>query len=147
MEKITINTPINEPIDKVWKCYSDPKHITKWAFADNSWHAPRAINDLRVGGKFMTRMEAKDGSAGFNFTGTYTEIEPPTLSNATVRAKIAYLMDGEDTRTATVKFEEFGPSTIVVVSFDPETENSVEMQRAGWQAILENFKKHVESTR
>lgn len=144
MEKITVQTPINEPIEKVWKYYTDPKHITKWAFADDSWHAPRATNDLRVGGKFLTRMEAKDGSAGFDFTGIYSVVMPPKDSDSPVRAKIAYTMDGEDKRTVTVEFEEFGPSTIAVVTFDPETENPIEHQRTGWQAILENFKKHVE---
>lgn len=136
MKKITVEAPINEPVEKVWKCYTDPKHIMKWAFADDSWHAPRAENDLRVGGRFMTRMEAKDSSVGFDFAGTYTEIVP--------NAKIAYTMDGEDARSVTVEFEEFGPSTITVITFDPETENPIEMQRAGWQAIHENFKKHVE---
>lgn len=137
MKKITVEAPINEPIEKVWQYYTDPKHITKWAFADDSWHAPRAENDLRVGGRFMTHMEAKDESAGFDFAGTYTEIVP--------NKKIAYTMDGEDARSVTVEFEEFGPSTILVITFDPETENPIEMQRAGWQAILDNFKKHVEN--
>ncbi len=125
---------MNESIEKVWDAYTMPEHIMKWAFADESWHAPRAENDLRVGGKFLTRMEAKDGSAGFDFTGTYDEVVP--------RQRIAYTMD--DGRKATVLFEEMGNSTYVKVIFDPESENSVEMQKGGWQAILNNFKKYVE---
>lgn len=135
MEQITVGTTINEPIEKVWSAYTEPKHIIKWAFADNSWHAPRAENDLRAGGKFLTRMEAKDGSAGFDFTGTYTEVIP--------LQKIAYTMD--DGRTALIEFTELGNSTHVAVAFDPETENPVEVQQAGWQAILENFKTYTES--
>ncbi len=145
MKKVTVDTPINESIEKVWLYYTDPKHIRRWAFADDSWHAPRATNDLRVGGKFLTRMEAKDESEGFDFSGTYTDVVPPNPSNPSERAKIAYVMDGEHKRSVSVEFGEFGPSTILVVTFDPETENSIEMQRAGWQAILENFKKHVEN--
>ncbi len=137
MEQITIESPINEPVEKVWRCYTDPKHIMKWAFASDDWIAPRAINDLRVGGVFMTRMEAKDGSAGFDFTGTYTEVVP--------HKKIAYTMSGEDSRRVIVEFEEFANSTTIIVTFDPENENPIEMQRSGWSAILENFKKHVEN--
>ncbi len=144
MERITVQIPINEPIEKVWTYYTDPKHITKWAFADDSWHAPRAENDFRVGGRFKTRMEAKDGSAGFDFSGIYTNVVPPNPSNASERAKIAYTMDGDDKRSVAVEFEEFGTSTIVVVTFDPEMENPLEMQRVGWQAILDNLKKYVE---
>ncbi len=136
MEQITVTTSINSPIEKVWDAYTEPQHITKWAFADDSWHAPHAENDLREGGRFLTRMEAKDGSAGFDFTGTYTEIVP--------LSKIAYLMDGEDKRTAHIDFEAMGDSTRVTVSFDPENENPIEMQKAGWQAILENFKVYSE---
>jgi uncharacterized protein YndB with AHSA1/START domain len=134
MQQITVSTTINEPIEKVWAAYTEPQHITKWAFADDSWHAPKAENDLRAGGRFLTRMEAKDGSIGFDFSGSYTEVMP--------HQKIAYTMD--DNRTAIIVFEELGNSTHIQVSFDPENENPIEMQKAGWQAILENFKKYAE---
>ena len=134
-ERIMVETIVNENVEKVWDAYTSPAHIVKWAFADESWYAPRATNDLRVGGSFLTHMEAKDGSAGFDFTGTYDEVVP--------NKKIAYTMD--DGRKATVEFEELGNSTHVRVTFDPEGENPIEMQRAGWQAILENFKKHAEN--
>ncbi len=134
MEKITVETIVGAPIEKVWRFYSEPKHITQWAFADVSWHAPRAENDLRVGGKFNTRMEAKDGSAGFDFEGIYDDVVP--------NKKIAYTFGG---RKATIFFAQEGSGTKVTVTFDAETENPMEMQRAGWQSILENFKKHVEN--
>lgn len=135
MEQIKVEASINEPVEKVWEAYTNPAHITKWAFADASWHAPRAENDLRVGGKFVTRMEAKDGSAGFDFSGVYDEVEP--------RTRIAYTMDG-DARKVVVTFEEIGNSTHVAVIFDPEKQNPIEMQRSGWQGILENFKTYTE---
>ena len=136
-KQITVQTIINEPVEKVWKDYNDPKCITKWAFASDDWHAPSAENDLRVGGKFMTRMEAKDASEGFDFGGTYTKVVP----NQT----IAYRIDGEDMRKVKIEFEEMGNSTAITVVFDPENINPIEMQRGGWQAILENFKKYSES--
>ena len=136
-ERIMVETIVNENVEKVWDAYTSPAHIVKWAFADESWYAPRATNDLRVGGSFLTHMEAKDGSAGFDFTGTYDEVIP--------HKKIAYTMDGDDKRKVVVTFEELGNSTHVRVTFDPEGENPIEMQRAGWQAILENFKKHAEN--
>ncbi len=137
MEHITVERTINEPVEKVWAAYTEPKHIMQWAFADHSWHAPRAENDLRVGGRFLTRMQAKDGGAGFDFTGSYSEVIP--------LQKIAYTMDGADARKAEITFEEMGNSTHVTVTFDPENENPIEMQKAGWQAILENFRKYAES--
>ena len=139
MSNITVETPINEPVEKVWEVYTNPAHITRWSYADDSWHAPYAENDLRPGGRFRTRMESKDGSAGFDFTGTYTQVVP--------HKKIAYTMDGADTRKVIVEFEEFANSTTVIVTFDPEDENPIEMQRSGWQSILENFKKYVEAVR
>ena len=139
MQQLTTEAIINEPVEKVWQYYTEPAHITKWAFADDSWHAPKAENDLRVGGRFVTRMEAKDGSAGFDFGGTYDEVVP--------NKKIAYTMDfknGETPRKAVIEFQELGNSTHVKVSFDPENENSHELQVTGWQGILNNFKAHVE---
>src|SRR4051812_42055864 len=113
-DQITVQTIVNEPLEKVWDSYNNPKHIVRWAFASADWQCPKAENDLKIGGRFTTRMEAKDGSAGFEFSGTYTEVVPHKL--------IAYTMDGEDKRKATITFEEMGNSTAVSVSFDPENE-------------------------
>src|SRR5690606_33705096 len=135
-QPITIETTINAPIEKVWACWTKPEHITKWNNASDDWHSPQAENDLRVGGKFITRMEAKDGSVGFDFGGTYDEVKEYEL--------IAYTMD--DNRKVKVTFSQHNDEeTKVVETFDPEAENSIEMQRDGWQAILNNFKKYVEA--
>ncbi|MEN9605050.1 MAG: hypothetical protein RJB39_735 [Candidatus Parcubacteria bacterium] len=131
---ITVETTIQAPIEKVWKYWNEPEHITKWAFASADWHAPHAENDLRVGGNFSTRMEAKDGSMGFDMAGTYTEVEE--------FKKISYTFGD---RKATIQFIPEGDVVKVVEIFDAEDENPIEMQRDGWQAILENFKKHVET--
>lgn len=137
MQKIKIETIIKGDIEKVWKFWNEPEHITKWAFASADWECPHAENDLREGGKFLTRMSAKDGSSSFDFTGVYTKV--------VWNEKIEYVMDGDDARIVTISFEEVGEDSIKITEeFDPENENSEEMQRAGWQAILENFKKHVE---
>jgi uncharacterized protein YndB with AHSA1/START domain len=135
-KKITVQTIVNEPIEKVWDAYTNPKHIVKWNFASPDWKCPRAENDLRVGGKFISRMEAKDGSEGFNFSGTYTEVVP--------KKRLAYTMEGEDKRKAEINFEEMGNSTAVTVTFDPENINPIEMQRGGWQVILDNFRNYAE---
>jgi uncharacterized protein YndB with AHSA1/START domain len=132
---ITVEAIVNAPVEKVWKYWSDPEHITRWAFASDDWHAPYADNDLRTGGKFKTTMAAKDGSFSFDFGGEYTQVE----TNKT----IAYVM--EDGRKVTVTFSGDGNETKVVETFDAETLHPVEMQRAGWQAILDNFKKYTES--
>lgn len=134
-EAITVEIIINVEREKVWDFFNDPKHIVKWNHASDDWHSPRAENNLRVGGKFNNRMQAKDGSEGFDFTGTYTEVVAPE--------RLAYTMD--DGRTAAVTFEEMGNSTYVKTVFDPEGENSIELQKGGWQAILDNFKKYAES--
>lgn len=134
-EQITVESIINAPGEKVWRYFTEPEHITQWNAPSDDWHSPRAENDLRVGGKFNYRMEAKDGSAGFDFTGTYDEVVP--------QEKIAYTMD--DGRKAIVTFSQENGATKVAVVFDPENENPMEMQRAGWQAILDNFKRHVEA--
>ena len=133
---ITVQTVISAPIETIWDTWTKPEHITKWAFAADDWIAPRAENDVRTGGKFLTRMEAKDGSTGFDFTGTYTEVEQ--------YKKIAYVMDGDDQRKVVVEFVPESGGIKVTETFDPENENPEEMQRGGWQAILENFKKYVE---
>jgi len=135
---LTVQTVINAPIDKVWKYWNEPEHITKWAFASDDWQAPRAENDLKVGGKFTTRMEAKDGSAGFDLSGTYTEVEP--------NLSIGYTMDGDGKRKVWTLFQKQADDKVKVTSvFEKENENPEEMQRGGWQAILENFKKYVEA--
>jgi len=135
---LIVTALINAPIEKVWEYYNAPEHITKWAFASDDWEAPHAENDLRVGGKFVTTMAAKDKSAQFDFTGTYTEVKEHEL--------LAYTMDGEDKRTVSVVFKPKGEAVRVTVTFDMEHENSREKQEQGWQAILDNFKKHVETS-
>ena len=135
MQKITVETTVHAPIEKVWQCWNKPEHITKWAFASDDWHAPSAENDLRVGGRFKTTMAAKDKSASFDFTGIYTEVVDHKV--------IEYTMD--DGRKVTVAFVPDTNGIKIVETFDPENENSIEMQRAGWQAILNNFKKYVEA--
>ncbi len=136
MKKIKIETVVNSPIDKVWDSWTNPKHITKWAFASDDWEAPHAENDARTGGKFLTRMAAKDGSAAFDFTGTYTNVIP--------NEKIEYTMD--DGRTVTADFQKVSDNSVKIVQeFEMEHENSEEKQRGGWQAILENFKNYTEN--
>lgn len=132
---ITVEATINAPIEKVWECYTRPEHITQWNSASADWHTPRAENDLRVGGKFLSRMEAKDGSAGFDFWGIYDEVKENEL--------IKYTMG--DGRKAEVVFSPNNAYTKVMVNFEAENENSIEKQQGGWQAILDNFKKYVES--
>lgn len=135
MEKITIQTKVNAPVHDVWRYWTDPKHIVNWNQATEDWHTPTAENDLRVGGKFVSRMEARDGSFGFDFGGVYTEVVP--------HQRIAYTMTDE--RSVEIDFSGDNGKTRIVQVFDPERENSVEMQRQGWQAILDNFRKYVES--
>lgn len=137
MEKksITVEATVNAPVDKVWKYWNDPEHITKWCAASDDWHAPRAENDIRTGGKFNTRMEAKDKSFGFDFEGVYSNVKPNEL--------IEY--DMSDMRHVKIEFKETPEGTKVTETFDIENQNPEEMQRDGWQAILNNFKKHTES--
>lgn len=132
--KITVEATIQADKKKVWDYYTNPEHITKWNFADPSWHCPSASNDMRTGGKYSARMEAKDGSFGFDFEAVYTEIVEGE--------KFTYEFGG---RMATVEFNDLENQTQVIVTFDPETENPVEMQQAGWQSILDNFKKYTET--
>ena len=132
---ITIDTTVNAPVEKTWKFWTEPEHIKQWNNASDDWHTPRAENDLKVGGKFLSRMEARDGSFGFDFEGIYDEVEPLSV--------IAYsLGDGRQVRTV---FEGLGDTTRITTNFDAETQNPIEMQQGGWQAILNNFKKHVEA--
>jgi uncharacterized protein YndB with AHSA1/START domain len=133
---ITIETVVNAPIEKVWEAWTNPEYITQWSFASDDWHTPWAKNDLQAGGSFSSRMEAKDGSMGFEFGGVYDTV------TVTANEHIAYTM--EDGRKVKIDFTADGNSTKVVQRFDAESENSVEMQQAGWQAILDNFKKYTE---
>lgn len=133
--KITVETTVNAPVAKVWNAYTTPEDIKQWNTASDDWHTTQSSVDLRVGGAFTSRMEAKDGSFGFDFAGTYTEIVPNAL--------IVYSF-GQ--RTGTVEFiPGANGATAVRVTFDAETEHPVEQQRQGWQAILDNFAKHVEA--
>ena len=132
---ITVETVINAPVQKVWDSFTSPEHITKWYFASDDWHAPKAENDIRTGGKFLTRMEAKDGSFGFDFEGVYDEVR----ANEYIEYHLA------DDRIVKTFFIADDDKTKVVQQFDAEKENPIEMQRGGWQAILNNFKKHTES--
>lgn len=133
--KITVEAIISADTKKVWDYWTKPEHITKWNFATDDWQCPRAEADLRVGGKYFARMEAKDGSFGFDFEAVYDEVID--------QKKLTYTMG--DGRQATTDFENLGGTTKVTTTFDAEGEHDVEMQRAGWQAILDNFKKYVET--
>lgn len=132
---ITVEAIVKAPVDKVWKYWSEPEHITNWAFASDDWHAPYADNDFRAGGSFKTTMAAKDGSFSFDFGGVYVRVENNKL--------IEYTID--DGRKVIITFSADGNTTKVVESFEAETSNPIEMQRAGWQAILDNFKKYTEN--
>lgn len=135
MKHITVETIVNAPVEKVWTAWTEPAHITKWAFASDDWEAPYAENDVTVGGKFLTKMAPKNSTEGFDFTGTYTAVTPHQL--------IEYTMD--DGRKVSVQFQDLDGKTKVIETFEMENENPEEVQRGGWQAILDNFKKHAES--
>ncbi|MFP4975227.1 SRPBCC family protein [Paenibacillus sp. CN-4] len=132
--KITVQTVVQAPVEKVWSYWTEPKHIMKWNQASEDWHVPNAENDLRAGGKFLTRMEAKDGSMGFDFAGVYDEVEPLKWISYTIGdgRKVEITFTGQDTETK------------VVETFDAENTHPVEFQQAGWQAIIDNFKKYTE---
>jgi len=134
-EKITINTTVNAPVEKVWSCWTEPQHIVKWSSASEDWHTPKAENDLRVGGSFNSRMEARDGSMGFDFGGVYDIVD--------THKKIAYTLG--DGRKVSISFNDGANGTEIIQTFDPEGQNPVEMQRYGWQSILDNFKKYTET--
>lgn len=131
---ITVATSIKAPVDKVWKAWTDPGDITQWNFAVDDWHSPRAENDLRQGGKFNYRMESRDGKFGFDFAGEYNDVKEKQL--------IEYTMG--DGRKVNIRFTDKGHETLVEETFEAEDQNSIQMQRDGWQAILNNFKSHVE---
>ncbi len=132
---ITVAANVQAPIDKIWTAWNEPQHVTQWNNASPDWHTPTAENDLRKGGSFKYRMEAKDGSFGFDFEGVYDEVVPNEL--------ISYTMS--DGRKVSTSFNAADNATEVTTTFDAENENPVEMQQAGWQAILDNFKKYTES--
>lgn len=132
---ITVQTTVDAPLETVWSCWTQPEHIMQWNNASDDWHTPRATMDLREGGAFVSRMEAKDGSAGFDFNGVFTKVVP--------HRQIDYTIEGG--RTVSITFEEKNGAVLVTETFEAEDENPVEMQRAGWQSILDNFKKHAES--
>ncbi len=131
--KISVTVKVSAPIDAVWAGYVTPEDIVQWNAASDDWHTTSSKVDLRPGGSFSSRMEAKDGSFGFDFEGTYTNI----IKNELIEYEFG-------DRNAAVSFEEQADGVLVTVEFDAETENPIEMQREGWQAILNNFKKHVE---
>ena len=133
--KITVETVVKAPIAKVWDAWNNPADIKQWNAAQDDWHTTASSVDLREGGKFSARMEAKDGSAGFDFEGIYTRVVPK-------KAVDSRMSDG---REINVEFIERSGEVLVKETFDAETENSPELQRQGWQAILDNFGRHVES--
>ena len=132
---ITVAATVAASPEKVWEYYNGPTHITAWNSASEDWHTPSSNNDLRVGGRFTHRMEARDGSQGFDFSGTYDEVKD--------LERIAYTMD--DGRKAIVDFKDLGGKTEVTVVFDAENEYPVDFQREGWQSILNEFKKYTEA--
>jgi len=131
---ITVEATVNAPVEKVWQYWTKPEHIVKWCYATDDWHTPTAENDLRTGGKFSSRMEAKDGSMGFDFGGVYDKVEDHKYIEYT-------LGDG---RKVTITFDAHGNSTDIKESFEAESTHPTEMQKEGWQAILDNFKKYTE---
>ena len=133
---ITVTNIINAPIEKVWKYWTKEEHVKNWNFAASDWHCPNATNNLQVGGEFHYTMAAKDNSFSFDFWGTYQKIEPE-------KSIEIILGDG---RQMKVGFEPKGASTVVTEQFEPETQNPEEMQKAGWQMILDNFKTYVEKS-
>lgn len=132
---VTVTAIVHADIKKAWDYYTKPEHITKWNFADPSWQCPSASNDMRVGGKYSARMEAKDGSFGSDFEAIYSEIVDG----------VRFTYGIPDGRQVNVVFSKAGDKTDVVVTFDPEEENPIEFQKGGWQAILDNFKSYTES--
>ena len=132
---LTVSSTVNAPIELAWQAFTQPEHITQWNFASDTWECPTASNDLSVGGAFSYRMQAKGGSMGFDFAGTYSKVVPLEQIDYTI---------GD--RTVSVTFEKlFSEKTKITQAFEAENENSLELQQNGWQAILENFKKHVDS--
>lgn len=134
-QQITIDATIDAPVERVWKAYSTPADITQWNFASDDWCCPSAEADLKVGGAYKARMEAKDGSFGFDFEAVYEQVDPH-------KALTLAMSDGRNARTT---FESAGGKTKVTTTFDAEDQSPIDMQRDGWQAILNSFKRHVEA--
>lgn len=132
---ITVEAIIKAPVEKIWKYWTMPEHIKQWNKASDDWHTPYAENDVRTGGKFLSRMEAKDKSVGFDFGGVYDEVKDHKL--------IAYTIG--DGRKVKIIFSGDKNKTKITETFEAENQNPVEMQRSGWQAILDNFKKYTEA--
>lgn len=132
---LTVQTKINAPVEKVWDYWTKPGHITKWCSPSDEWHTPRAENDVRVAGKFSSRMEAKDGSMGFDFSGVYDDVKENEYLEYTI----------DDGRKVYINFSADGDTTTVVEKFEAEEINPIEMQQGGWQAILDSFRKYTES--
>ncbi|UEG49667.1 SRPBCC family protein [Ferruginibacter lapsinanis] len=135
LTKITVEASIDAPVEKVWQLFTSPEHIVKWNNASEDWHTTKAENDLRVGGTFSSRMEAKDGSFGFDFGGVYTKVVP--------NEEIAYTLG--DNRKVVIVFTVSHHKTIVTETFEAEQTNPIDMQKQGWQSIMNNFKKYVEN--
>ncbi len=135
-EKITVSVIVHANLSQTWEAFTSPASIVRWNFASGDWCCPRATNDLRVDGDFNYRMESTDGKAGFDFCGTYTRVLP--------RNRIEYVLG--DGRTVSIEFRDRGQKTEVIETFEAETANPLELQKQGWQAILDNFKKHAEAS-
>lgn len=133
--KITITTTINADLNTVWDCWNNPEDIKQWNAASEDWHTTQSMVDLREGGQFKSRMEAKDGSMGFDFTGTYTKVDKPN--------RIEYVMD--DDREVSIDFKQTEQGITVTETFDAEEQHDAEYQKQGWQSILDNFARYVES--
>ncbi|MGH2624416.1 MAG: SRPBCC family protein [Sphingobacterium sp.] len=133
--EITVEAKVNAPVEKVWHVWNNPDDIMQWNSADPNWHTPSSENDLRVGGKFKNRMEAKDGSFGFDFEGTYTKVD--------LNKEISYTMS--DGRKATTVFDQSNGTTLIQTKFDAEDQNDLSFQKQGWQAILDSFVQYIES--
>lgn len=132
---LTIQGTVDAPVEKVWEYWNNPQHVTQWNCASPDWHSPRATNDLREGGQFNYRMEAKDGSFGFDFGGVYDVVRKNEY--------IEYTMG--DGRKVDVTFTQDGAETRIVENFEAESTNPLEMQQGGWQSILDNFIKYTEA--
>lgn len=135
-QTITIKATVNAPVEKVWRCWNEPEHIKKWNSASEDWHTTASENDLKAGGRFRSRMEAKDGSFGFDFSGTYDKVK--------LHETIAYTLD--DDRKVSIIFKSKDKQTEITEAFEAEETNPIKMQEEGWQAILNNFKKYTEET-
>ncbi len=133
-KNITIDCVVKSSVQNVWNVYTEPRHIVNWNFASDDWHCPRVENDMKVGGKYLARMEAKDGSFGFDFQAVYDKVVP--------QQKLSYIL--EDGRKVTTLFEPLNDAVKVTTTFEAENQNPLDMQKAGWQSILNNFKKYTE---